>query len=71
MAHSYILDNGESYKYYALQKVNESQEPKIIQTRQKSNESTLKDIRKQNTIKRRLNKEGIDLSNIIHEKRKR
>ena len=70
-AHSYILDNGESYKYYDLQKVNESQAPKIIQTRQKSNEATLKDIRKQNTIKRRLNKEGIDLNNIIHEKRKR
>ena len=70
-AHSYTLDNGESYKYYDLQKVNESQTPKIIQTRQKSNEATLKDIRNQNTIKRRLNKEGIDLSNIIHEKRKR
>ena len=59
------------YIYYNLKKVNDSQAPKIIKTRQKSNEVKLKDIRKQNTIKRRLNKEGIDLNNIVHEKRKR
>jgi hypothetical protein len=62
---SYLLDNGKLYKYYQIMKVDltDNDERKRIEERQ--------EIKKQRTIKRRLNKESIDLDNIIKRKRKR
>ena len=67
--HSYILDNGKEYKYYQLQKINavELHEPR--RTRAKDNEKSIQQLRRSNTIKRRLNKEGVDLANVTTGKR--
>ena len=62
---SYLLDNGKIYKYYQLQKVNISDEEK------KKREEQMKEIKKQNLIKRRLNRDGIELNRIVKTKRKR
>ena len=62
---SYTLDNGQKYKYYQLQKVNISNEEKH------KREQQIKEIKKQNLIKRRLNKESVDVQNILKRKRKR
>ena len=71
LIHSYTLDNNKSYKYYELMFVSDSQKPNIIKTRTKTNEPTKEQLRKTNSIKRKLTKEGIDTSNIIIEKRER
>jgi len=62
-AHSYKLDNGKWYKYYQLQKV----EPTEKKKRKRLNE--MKEIKRKDTIKRRLNVSGIDLSNITNKRR--
>ena len=69
--HSYILDDGKTYKAYDIQLVKESIEPKTIQTRAKTKQPTVEQMRKANTIKRRLIKEGVDVGNIIRDKRER
>ena len=70
-AHSYKLNNDRSYKYYELQLVPTVQSQKIIETRTKANEPSKEQLRRINTIRRRLAKEGIDISNVIKEKRER
>ena len=56
----------ESYKYYELQKVIT---PDIYKKETRQKEPQREELRKKNTIKRRLKKEGIQLSRIIKEKR--
>lgn len=63
--HSYVLDNGKIYKSYQLKKVNMKPEEKLLR------ENEMKEIKKQNTIKRKLNKDNIELSRIQKKKRKR
>ena len=63
--HSYVLDNGKTYKYFQLMKVNIKPEEKLLR------ENEMKHIKKQNTIKRKLNQEGIELNRIMKRKRKR
>ena len=70
-AHSYKLNNDRAYKYYELQLIPIVQSQKIIETRAKANEPSKEQLRKANTIKRRLTKDGIDISNVIKERRER
>ena len=63
--HTYTLDNGNMYKYYELQKVDN------VHTIPNTNiEPTREQLKKKNTIKRKLNNEGID-QQVINEKRAR
>ena len=62
----YTLDNGKGYKYYELQKVIT---PDIYKKETRQKEPQHEELRKKNRIKRRLKKEGIQLSRIIKEKR--
>ena len=62
---SYILDNGKRYKYYQLQKAGISDEEK-----KKRQEQGAK-LRKEQRVKRKLNKEGVELDRIVKRKRKR
>ena len=64
--HSYKLDNSRTYKYYELQKISDVQ---LNNKPQK--EPTREDLRKQNTIKRKLKHEDINLSNIAITERTR
>ena len=58
--------------YYQLQKVNDVYNAGVnTRTRQKQNIHQPEDIKKARTIKRRLNKEDVDLSNVIQGKRER
>lgn len=64
--HSYILDNGKSYKYYELQLVKNSQEldkPIVEPTREQ--------LMKQNRVKRRFRQTGLDTADIVSGKRER
>ena len=63
--HSYLLDNGRSYKYYQLQKVNNQTE----QNKNRMNE--MNQIRKENKVKRDLNKEGVSMTNITTSRKTR
>ena len=63
--HSYTLNNNKVCKYYELQAVPIVEKLESIVTRAKSKEPSIEQVRKQNTIKRRLKKEDIDLSNIL------
>ena len=56
--HSYLLDNNKWYKYYQLQKVELAEEDKSDRLQE------MEKLKKERTIKRRLNKEGIELSRI-------
>ena len=70
--HSYKLDNDKYYMYYQLQKVNDVYDAGVnTRTRQKQNIPQPEELKKARTIKRRLNKEDIDLSNVIQGKRER
>ena len=69
--HSYELSNGKTYKYYELMRVQTSEAPNIIQTRARSKAPTFEQLKTRNTIRRRLNKDGIDTTNIILSKRSR
>ena len=63
--HTYTLDNGNVFKYYELQKVDN------VHTIPNTNiEPTREQLKKKNTIKRKLNNEGID-QQVINEKRAR
>ena len=64
--HSYTLDNNKTYKYYELQLIKESQNLNLERA-----EPTREELRKQNTVKRRLRKEDINLKNIVNTKRTR
>ena len=65
--HSYVLDNGNVYKPYLLQKVVEN-----ISLEKKGRPATsIEYIKKKNTVKRRLHKEDISLKNIIDKPRSR
>lgn len=63
-SHSYILDNDKKYKYYHLQLIKnvEGLEKERIQ-------QTTEQIKKERTVKRRLNQEGVNMSNIVKSKR--
>ena len=63
-SHSYVLDNGKIKKYYELQLVDSVQNLNIPE-----NKTTREFLRKQNTIKRKLKRENIDLTNILTQKR--
>ena len=69
--HSYILDNGKTYKAYDIQLATETPGPKVIKTRSKTNQPTVEQMRQVNTINRRLRKEGVDTTNIVSDKRER
>ena len=58
--HTYTLDNGKTYKYYDLQKVNEAQK-----LEKESNEPTREKMRKERSNQRKIRKEGISMENII------
>ena len=63
--HSYKLDNGQFYKYYELQKVQKVQkfEKKVVgPTRQHMTRET--------TVKRKFKLTGLDMTNILSNKRK-
>ena len=63
--HTYTLDNGNTYKYYELQKVDN------VHTIPSTNTApTREELKKKATIKRKLNIEGID-QHVINEKRAR
>ena len=70
-SHSYVLSNGKSYMFYELQPVESVNKVNVIQTRSKSNQPSFEDMRKERTTRRRLNKEGVSLSNITNQKRQR
>ena len=61
LSHSYILDNGKSYKYYELQPIKEVEMKEIKQ--QKTTRQKIKNI---NTGIRRFRKEGLDRNKIIY-----
>ena len=63
--HTYTLDNKKVYKYYELQPVTTVETLHVVKTRNKAREPTLKDLKTERTIKRRLNKEGLSMSDII------
>ena len=71
LIHSYTLDNGKVFKYYQLMRVATTENPKIINTREKSKIQTFEQLTRDNRIKRNLVKQGIDLSNIIPERQLR
>ena len=58
--HTYILDNGKTYKFYELQGI------QAVNSLNKTNtHPTRESMKKDRTNKRRLHHEGIDLSNIV------
>ena len=63
--HSYLLSNNKWYKYYHIQKV------ELQNNEQKDRLNQLEQIKKERTISRRLKKVGVELQNIIKNKRKR
>ena len=66
--HSYQLSDGKFYRYYQLQPAQEAEEIKKVGRPTKHTTQTL---RKENTVRRRLKQEDIDLGNIITTKRTR
>ena len=70
--HSYTLDNGKSYKPYELQLISGVHEP-VISTRTRTNKptATREEIKRDNTIRRRIHKESIETQNIIDRARSR
>lgn len=58
--HSYVLDNGKTYKYYELQKVNNVQKNERSVT-----EPTREQMRKVRTGERRFRREGLDKNMIL------
>jgi hypothetical protein len=64
--HSYILENGKSFKYYELQPINE-----VEKLDKNTTEPTREMMKKERTIGRRIRKEGIDMSRITTTKRQR
>ena len=64
--HSYILNNGKSYKYYELQKVNQ-----VNQLQKQTQETTREQMKEQRTKQRRFKKSGLDKENILTSKRQR
>ena len=72
LVHSYILNNGKQpYKYYELMLVTDNEKPNIIKTRSRVNQPTFEQMKKENTINRRLRKDGVDITNIVREMRER
>ena len=65
--HSYMLDNGKTYKYYELQKVNNVQGYE----KEHINEPTREIIRKDNKRNELFVRENLDTSKIINTERKR
>ena len=66
LPHSYILNNGKSYKYYELQKVNQ-----VNQLQKQTQEPTREKMQEQRIKQRRFKKSGLDKENILTTKRKR
>lgn len=66
--HSYKLSDGKWYRYYQLQPVKEVQETKKIG---RPTKHTMQTLRKENTVKRKLRQEDIDVHNIIDKPRVR
>ena len=63
--HAYVLNNGKQFKYYELQPVTSVQTINRVMTRAKEKEPTFEQMKKANTIKRRLRKEGVELDRIL------
>lgn len=66
--HSYKLSDGKWYRYWQLQKINESEAVKKIG---RPTKHTTQSLKRTNTIKRRLRKEDVDVKNIVKTKRTR
>ena len=64
--HSYTLDTGKTFKFYELQPADVVQKLDYERT-----QPTKEQLRKVITVKRRHTKEGIDVANIVTEKRPR
>ena len=64
-AHSYTLDNKKAYQYFELEPANITQTVILVKTRAKDKEPTFEQMKKANTIKRRLKHEGVELDNIL------
>ena len=65
--YSYILDNGKTYKYYKLQKVNNVQGYE----KEHINEPTRENIRKYNKRNKLFVRENLDTSKILNTERQR
>ena len=63
LSHSYILDNGKSYKYYELQPIKE------VEMKEIQEQPSRQLIRKENKRRRILTREGIKTQNIIKQPR--
>jgi hypothetical protein len=63
--HSYLLSNQKEYKYYELQLAPVVEKIEPIKTRAMSKEPKIEQIKRANTIKRRLKKEDINLEHIL------
>ena len=62
-AHSVLLDNDKWYKYYQVMKVNASEQKHVKAL------NDLARIKKNIKIQRTLEREGLDLKNMIRKKR--
>jgi hypothetical protein len=67
--HTYTLDNDGVYKYYELMPVDIVESKQIRVTRQKAKEPTKEQLKKTNTNRRRLNREGLTITDIVDTKR--
>ena len=65
--HSYILDNGKTYKYYELQKINNV----YGYEKEHINEPTRENIRKDNKREKLFVRENLDTSKILNTERQR
>ena len=67
--HTYTLDNGGIYKYYELMPVHIVESKQVRITRQKAKEPSKEQLKKINTNRRRLNREGLAVADIVDRKR--
>ena len=69
--HTYTIDTGTIFKYYELMPVDAIETKQMRTTRQKAKELTKEQMKKVTTNKRRLNREGLTVSDIVDTKRTR
>ena len=67
--HSYLLDNNRTYKYYELLPVQRVETMHMATTRRKAKEPTKEQLKKTNTSRRRLKREGLAVSNMLNSTR--
>ena len=69
--HTYTLDNDGVYKYYELMPVDVVESQQMRLTRQKAKEPSKEQLKKINTNRRRLNREGLTVADLVDTKRAR